>query len=439
MTSRQMNLLGLFNATSSPESASGQEPSGPPGGRTTGRSGPDRAHASLSARQAEERGLLTSGTYGPTGSGTSNTDALASCLASKLRKRTASGGTILYRLTWGERATPSGRSLCALLGSAWSGGAAPMRSGWNGPYTIAPIPWSPGTFAILPVGLAKLLASADSISGTGSTLSGWPTSRAEDGESAGMRHSRGRADTLTAAAVHLAGYPTPTSKESAGAGTTDPDKVLARAKGPHSNDLQDFVQLTNWPADLAGWSTASARDWKDSEGMASHRTNEDGTQGRARDDQLPRQASLAGWPTTDAGVFNLATDPDANSSRLDEMRERLGNGNGAGMTIQQAAHLAGWATTGAADATRGSPETPEQQKARGANVGMSLIDQAALVGPARLTADGRLLIGSSAGMESGGQLDPEHSRLLMRLPDGWASCAPTETASTLKRRSRSAA
>lgn len=300
-----------------------------------------------------------------------------------------------------------------------------MRSGWNGPYTVAPIPWSPGTFAILPVGLAKLLASADFMAATDNTLSAWPTSRAEDGESAGMRHSRGRADTLTAAAVHLASYPTPRAAEAG------PDYAIEDRPNSGGFSLQTTAQLTHW-------STASARDWKDSEGMAKHRTNEDGTEGRARDDQLPRQAALASWPTTDGGVFNLATDPEANSSRLDEMRERLGNGNGAGLTIQQAAHLASWATTGAADATRGSPETPDQQRARGANVGMSLIDQAALVGPARLTADGRLLIGYSAQMERGGQLDPEHSRLLMRLPDGWASCAPTETASTLNKRRRSA-
>lgn len=382
-----------------------------------------------------------------------------------------------------------------------------MRRGWNGPYTIAPIPWSPGSYAILPIGLVNLFQSAGSISDSGNTLSGWPTSRAEDGESAGMRHSRGRADTLTAAAVHLAGYPTCQASDA----ERGPDYAAANREGTGGFTLQTTAQMAGyttpqahdvtprgagsraksketgdsggaclaWDAAMTGWSTASARDWKDSEGMASHRTNEDGTPGRARDDQLPRQASLAawptpdaesgsggrkmkddlaktrasgskvqvtinqaaalaGWPTTDAGVFNLATEPEENEARLEDMKERLGNGNGAGKTIQQAAHLAGWATTGAADATRGSPETPEQQKARGANVGMSLIDQAALIGPARLTSDGRLLIGSCAGMESGGQLDPEHSRLLMRLPDGWESCAPTKTASILKRRLLSA-
>ena len=45
-----------------------------------------------------------------------------------------------------------------------------------------------------------------------------------------------------------------------------------------------------------------------------------------------------------------------------------------------------------------------------------------------------MLTGSSAGMESGGLLNPEHSRWLMAYPIEWGRCAATVTLSTRSRR-----
>jgi hypothetical protein len=114
----QKNFLGEPSATSSPESASGPTPCGSPGGQTTGRCGPEAARASLSPRQASEKGLLTSGTCGRPGSISSSSADLQSSLESRLRLATQSSGSTLYTLTWKQFVTPSGRSYCLLRASA---------------------------------------------------------------------------------------------------------------------------------------------------------------------------------------------------------------------------------------------------------------------------------------------------------------------------------
>ena len=324
---------------------------------------------------------MTSGTFGRTGTGSSNTTALASSLASKLQARTASGGSILYRTIWQESITPAGRSLSALRASGWTGGAAPKRGAWNGPYAFVPIPWLDGIWLPLPIGLINLLASAGSISANDFTLSGYPTPRTGTG----------------------------------GPESADRKKELGRMNSGGS-DLQAVALM-------AGWSTASARDWKDSEGMATARP--DGS--RDRLDQLPRQAMLAGWATSRA--------EDAESSGM-----RWSRGVADTLTAQ-ASQLAGWPTAMAGTPRQNGNSVAgnnDQTRNTMALVGLEVAGATIVPieewGPARITTSGEILTGCSAGMEAGGQLDPEHSRWLMRIPAAWGRYAPTETPSTLKRR-----
>ena len=113
-TLHQPTLWDSSSATSSQGSESGATRSDKQDWKTTARSGPDPAHASLSARQASEKGLLTSGTYGPSGSGSLSSASLSASLANRLRPVTLSLGSTLYRLTWKVRVTPSGRMIYAL-------------------------------------------------------------------------------------------------------------------------------------------------------------------------------------------------------------------------------------------------------------------------------------------------------------------------------------
>jgi len=283
-------------------------------GRTIDLFGPVPVLANLSARQARDLRLLTSGTYGPPSTISSKSAALQSSLVSKLQAKTQTLGSTLYKLTWKQWVTPSGRS----------------RS--------------------------RLRASALRTSETGSI--GWPTPAARDWISA----------------------------------SGSPEFLAGRLEQTRGKPLSEtaFAQLSGWPTPTVG----NAMGSQSCEGMSATGRMPDGRKVAVA---LPHVAVLSGWATPTAQQAN--GEPEA---FLERKRRSIARGSTMGVSI-----------------------TDLQMQAK-----------AWASGPARFTASGEMLTGSCAGMESGGQLNPAHSRWLMGLPPEWCEAAVMAFRSIPTRRGR---
>lgn len=178
-------------------------------------------------------------------------------------------------------------------------------------------------------------------------------------------------------------------------------------------------------SELSGWPTPTTRDHKDTgANLEASNTRKDG---KTRLDTVPRLAALTGWPTpTTRDHF------PAHSEEYIAAKKAQGHGMS---NLNDQVVQAGWPTPRQADGEKNVRTIQGALSEIARKGGVQDLAQAALIsGPARLTARGEMLTGCSAAMESGGQLNPAHSRWLMGYPAEWDVAAMTAARSIRPKR-----
>ncbi len=231
-SSRPPMSRGQDNGTSSRASACGHQLCATLGGGTTCLYGPEAVPASRLAPPVAGAASPTTGTCGPSGSASSESAALQSSLANRLRARTASRGSTLFRLTWKERVTPLRRRICALRASVLRTSDSDSTS-WPSPTCNDA------------KGSAYSYANGDhsrvclKLTGV-AQLAHWSTPNCTTGQGGSEQHMDGRRSNLIDM-VLLSGWSRPAAQEAGGT----PEQFLARKEKAIENGSSLGVSLTS--------------------------------------------------------------------------------------------------------------------------------------------------------------------------------------------------
>jgi hypothetical protein len=225
--------------------------------------------------------------HGLLNSPTAKSNSLSMRMAEALKKRLTPLGSTLYTLTWKEHITPSGRVISRLVASVRRTSDSDC-TGWPTPNSTLVLA-KPNV--VIPKKTAKDpqvgLADVANI-----VAAGYPTPTRNDSiRVPAQDFAKTPNMTLNHVAV-LAGWPTPVANDD----NKTPEARLAMKQrmgerdgtGANRTAITSLQVMAKYVE--SGWVTPSARDWKDTPGMATTGTDPDGST-RQRIDQLPRQAA----------------------------------------------------------------------------------------------------------------------------------------------------
>lgn len=417
----QLSMLPLMmseaslNATGSRDLEAGVKPCVLPDGLTTNPSGPDHLLASPLAPQGSSVAAPTNDTLPHTSPNSSPTsghptssesksparlcsESLQRALEARLQDNLNGLGSMIYSGVWKPHTTPAGRRIYRLRASARRTSVSEHSSsefGWPTPAaTDHKGGYTGGRIRDGKVSTDRLDVTAQ--------LSGWPTpmagTPAQNGNNAAGNNDSSRKT------VELAGWATPVGQQANGT----PERFLERKResmGRGSQSMGISLSDLNMQAQAwAGWTTPQAHD---TSGRSLGQKAIHGTKHGCA--CLVRDAEISGWNTP------RATDGSH------------GGPNQAGGALSADAAIAGWKTP--CTPNGGRSMSTERMDATGRTLDgkkhtASLEHEVKFAdGPARLLADGTILTGFSAEMESGGQLNPRFSGWLMGYPPEWCEAA----------------